>query len=277
MSVNISLWDDLTHRNGGGGRAAREMSGLTWVSAQVLSFIYFTAYSNTKATATDTGKEFVSHEVDVKLFAWLMGIESDEMGRLEQMLMSAQKVSYVETGKRRTSSEYWLSIPLVSTVSRMGSSRMWVDVRTDLLRYLRSQESPGALPVDFKPDLSSVYARSLYANLARHEHQEGCSTDWIPLDAVRAWPGKSRASVARAEDFLKRVVAPAIREINEVSDVEMQCETVSDEPDSKDISVRFAVTRKDPTVMRWDYLRIRSELFSALNANSAPALLTAAS
>ncbi|MCO4879925.1 replication initiation protein [Paraburkholderia caribensis] len=276
MLENISLWHDRSQQLAGAELSVGEMSGLTWVSAQVLSAIYFTAYSNPAAAVTDTGKDYARHEVDVTLFAWLLGVESEDGERLEQMLRGAQKVSYIETGKRGPKSEYWFSIPFVSVV-RFGGSSFGIDVRTDLLRYLRSQESPGALPLDFKPDLSSVYARALYANLAQHEHRERCSTGWIPLDVVRSWPGKSRASVARTEDFLKKVVASAIREINEVSDVQIQWETVTDEPNSKDISVRFAVRRKDTTVMRWDYLRARSDMFSALNANSASALPTAAS
>ncbi|WP_409070512.1 hypothetical protein [Burkholderia pseudomultivorans] len=84
------------------------------------------------------------------------------------------------------------------------------------------------------------------------------------MDVVRAWPGASRASTARADYFLRKVLEPAIREINERSDVEIECETAPVEPGSKDISVRFLIRRKDPTAMGWEYLRTRSRLFYTL-------------
>ncbi|WP_429356471.1 replication initiation protein [Paraburkholderia sp. 32] len=261
MSKNISPWNGHPRRVAGEKQLVWQTDGLIWVSAQVLSVIYFIAYSNTALTAAfPTGKEQDWHEVDLSFFAWLLRVDSEDLERLKRMLRVAQKVLYV--GFPMSHSTEFVAVPFVGTCA-MAGGRLGFSVNTNFLRYISSQESPGALPLEFKPDLPSTYARSLYANLSQRAHEEHASTDWIPLDVVRSWPGKSRASTARAHYFLQRIVATAIREINERSDVEIEWETASCEHGSKDISVRFAIKRKDPAALGWEYLRARAELFPA--------------
>ncbi|MEX3999688.1 replication initiation protein [Paraburkholderia sp. EG285A] len=269
MSKDISLWNAQAHRAASGMQVRQEVRNLTWVSAQVLSVIYFIAYSNLAlANVTDTGSRYASHEIDRTLFAWLMGVDSGDVDHLQRMLRNAHQVTFEETRASRAprpSSEVWMATQFVQSVGTTADeSRFRVEVWIDLLRYLRSQESPGTLPFEFQPDLSSKYARALYLNLSERERQGHGSIEWIPLDVVRAWPGASRASTARTDYFLRKVLEPAIREINERSDVEIECETAPDEPGSKDISVRFLIRRKDPTAMGWEYLRTRSQLFFTL-------------
>lgn len=264
MFGNISLWNNGPNQTAGGGQVVHEMSGLTWDSARALSVIYFTACSNPAlVVANDNVHEFVWHKVNLKLFGWLMDIETADAKHLGPMLRATQKVAYEKTvmsGKRSSPQGSWSSIPLVGTYRNAGG-QVHIQVVTGLLHYLRTQDSLTTLPFEFKPDLPSVYARSAYANLAMHLHREHWSTDWIPLDVVRLWPGRSRASIARNDNFLEKVVANAIREINERSDVEIEYETAIDEAGLKDIRIRFATKRKDASVMRWEYLQTQLELF----------------
>ncbi|MDS0796970.1 hypothetical protein NUV26_32920, partial [Burkholderia pseudomultivorans] len=162
MSIDISLWKDRPHRATSGMQVLQEVRNLTWVSAQVLSVIYFTAYSNLAlADVTDTGSHHTLHEIDRTLFAWLMGVDSGDVNHLKRMLRSAHQVTFEETRTsraRRPRSEVWMATQFVQSVGMTADeTRLCVEVWTDPLRYLRSQESPGTLPFEFQPDLSSKY------------------------------------------------------------------------------------------------------------------------
>jgi hypothetical protein len=71
-------------------------------------------------------------------------------------------------------------------------------------------------------------------------------TDWIPLDLVRAWIGKSGTSAAVFKYFKRDTLEPAVRQINELSDIDLSYETRTESPSTKKIDrLRFRMNRKD--------------------------------
>lgn len=264
MSKNISLRNNEPRETDAKGRTIFEVNGVTWDSARTLSVIYFMACSNPMlVTAHKSDHEWAWLEIDTKFFGWLLGIENADFKRVEPVLREVKRISLEQTvlsGKRSSSQESWDLIPLLGSYSG-GGNRLRIEISNDLLRYLRTQGSRATLPFEFTPDLPSVYAHSIYSNLTVHLHGEPSCTNWIPLDIVRRWPGGSRVSKAQADNFLQKVIATAIREINDRSDMEIAWEARLEPPDSPDINLQFTVKRKDPVLMEWEYLRTRSNLF----------------
>jgi hypothetical protein len=87
------------------------------------------------------------------------------------------------------------------------------------------------------------YARVMYDHLLPYA-SEGI-TDWFTLDELRAWQGTMGAKAQEFKYFKRDWLAPAVDQINEVSDLSLSYET-RNEPGSRKIGrMRFRVERKE--------------------------------
>jgi hypothetical protein len=71
-------------------------------------------------------------------------------------------------------------------------------------------------------------------------------TDWFEIDVIRNWPGKAGSSATVFKYFKRDSLEPAVKQINEVSDIELSYETRTESPKSKKIDrIRFRLSRKE--------------------------------
>jgi hypothetical protein len=74
----------------------------------------------------------------------------------------------------------------------------------------------------------------------------GGVTEWLPLEVVRNLPGKSWANNAEFKYFKRDYLEPAVKQINEMSDIELSYETRAGTPGSrKRDQIRFRLKRKE--------------------------------
>jgi hypothetical protein len=90
-------------------------------------------------------------------------------------------------------------------------------------------------------------------------------TEWIRLEEMRSWPGKMGANAAIFKYFKRDWLEPAVREINEVSDIELTYETKTESITSKRIDrIRFLLKRKDTADAALASLADASHLYKIL-------------
>lgn len=87
------------------------------------------------------------------------------------------------------------------------------------------------------------YARVMYDHLL--PYADDGITDWFTLDELRAWQGEMGANAQVFKYFKRDWLEPAVKQINEVSDLTLSYET-RNEPGSRKIGrLRFRLERKD--------------------------------
>ncbi|WP_109476252.1 replication initiation protein [Paraburkholderia sp. C35] len=135
----------------------------------------------------------------------------------------------------------WLE--LIGRVSvRNGRIRFRVPI--ELQRLIKDPENSYWTSLLITSKFKLIYARAIYDHI-QPEVAHG-RTDWISLDLVRSLPGKSWANSAEFKYFKRDYLEPAIRQINELSDIEVSYETRASTPGSrKKDQIRFKLKRKE--------------------------------
>jgi hypothetical protein len=135
----------------------------------------------------------------------------------------------------------WLE--LIGRVSvRNGRIRFRVPV--ELQRLIKDPEHSYWSSLLITSKFKLIYARAIYDHVL--PAVPGGMTDWLPLDLVRNLPGKSWANNAEFKYFKRDYLEPAVRQINELSDIEMSYETRAGTPGlRKKDQIRFRLKRKE--------------------------------
>ncbi|MBP0589534.1 replication initiation protein [Paraburkholderia sp. LEh10] len=135
----------------------------------------------------------------------------------------------------------WLE--LIGRVSvRNGRIRFRVPI--ELQRLIKDPENSYWTSLLVTSKFKLIYARAIYDHI-QPEVPHG-RTDWISLDLVRSLPGKSWANSAEFKYFKRDYLEPAIRQINDLSDIEVSYETRASTPGSrKKDQIRFKLKRKE--------------------------------
>jgi hypothetical protein len=135
----------------------------------------------------------------------------------------------------------WLE--LIGRVSvRNGRIRFRVPV--ELQRLIKDPENSYWTSLLVTSRFTLIYARGIYDHVL--PSVPSGVTEWLPLDVVRNLPGKSWANNAEFKYFKRDYLEPAVKQINELSDVELSYETRAGTPGSrKKDQIRFRLKRKD--------------------------------
>jgi hypothetical protein len=138
----------------------------------------------------------------------------------------------------------WLE--LIGRVSvRNGRIRFRVPV--ELQRLIKDPENSYWTSLLITSRFTLIYARAIYDHVL--PSVPNAVTDWLPLDLVRNLPGKSWANNAEFKYFKRDYLEPAVRQINELSDIELSYETRAGTPGSrKKDQIRFRLKRKEAAV-----------------------------
>jgi hypothetical protein len=184
------------------------------------------------------------YDVELDYFKWLMRYSSRNNAHLDQVITEAQKaliqVSDAQPGGGEK--DAFGSVQLIGRVSYQGG-RFQFRVPSELIRVIRGPGKSHWLSLRVTSLFSLSYARVMYDHLMPYA-DEGV-TDWFTLDELRSWQGEIGQNATVFKYFKRDWLEPAIKQVNEVSDIDVSYET-RNEPGSRKIGrLRFRISTKD--------------------------------
>jgi hypothetical protein len=187
------------------------------------------------------------YDVELNYFKWLMRYDSRNLKHLRTIADEAQnaKIRVTNTPMDRDPHEddLWVQVQLIGLVG-FHRGRIRFDVHPTLLPHIRDPRKSHWLSLRISTAFTRSLARAIYDKVL--PSVPAGRTDWIPLEVMRTWPGKMGANAAIFKYFKRDWLEPAVKEINEVSDVELSYETRTESTSSKKIDrIRFVLKRKD--------------------------------
>ena len=182
------------------------------------------------------------YEIELSLLCDLIGFEAHDKVRLMAALQGLQKTMIQWSVLDEKGRETWGSMPLLGSVfilEKEGICRYSYD--TFLREKLYNPEVYATINLDIQRQFGSKYALALYENCVRFRGTG--STGWIGLEVFRELLGCDGQE--HYEDFKRlndQVIKPAVREVNETSDIEV---TPEYKRQSRKVqSVRMKITDK---------------------------------
>jgi hypothetical protein len=183
------------------------------------------------------------YDVELDYFKWLMRYSSRNNAHLEQVITEAQRALIQATAEPDADGpKPFGSVQLIGRISYVGG-RFQFRVPPDLIGIIRGPGKSHWLSLRITSLFTLSYARVMYDHLLPYAG-EGV-TEWFTLDELRAWQGTMGAKAQEFKYFKRDWLAPAVDQINEVSDLSLSYET-RNEPGSRKIGrMRFRVERKE--------------------------------
>ncbi|KVK89397.1 replication initiation protein [Burkholderia sp. MSMB1498] len=183
------------------------------------------------------------YDVELDYFKWLMRYSSRNNAHLEQVITEAQKaLVQATTGPTPDGEKPFGSVQLIGRVS-FQSGRFQFRIPTDLISIIRGPGKSHWLSLRITSLFTLSYARVMYDHLL--PFADDGSTDWLTLDELRGWQGEMGANALVFKYFKRDWLEPAVKQINELSDITLEYET-RNEPGSRKIGrLRFRIARKD--------------------------------
>jgi plasmid replication initiation protein len=186
------------------------------------------------------------YDVELDYFKWLMRYSSRNNTHLEQVITEAQKAQkaliQATTAPDDDGEKPFGSVQLIGRISYQ-SGRFQFRVPPDLVGIIRGPGKSHWLSLRITSLFTLSYARVMYDHL--FPYADGGVTDWLTLNELRGWQGEMGANALAFKYFRRDWLEPAVKQINEVSDINLSYET-RNEPGSRKIGrLRFRITRKD--------------------------------
>ncbi|MFM0395151.1 replication initiation protein [Paraburkholderia phytofirmans] len=183
------------------------------------------------------------YDVELDYFKWLMRYSSRNNTHLEQVITEAQRALIQATASPDVDGEKpFGSVQLIGRISYSGG-RFQFRVPPDLIGIIRGPGKSHWLSLRITSLFTLSYARVMYDHLLPYADEGG--TDWLTLDELRSWQGAMGAKAQEFKYFKRDWLAPAVEQINEVSDLTLSYET-RNEPGSRKIGrLRFRIERKE--------------------------------
>ncbi|EUC20935.1 replication initiation protein [Paraburkholderia hospita] len=206
------------------------------------------------------------YDVELNYFKWLMRYDSRNLKHLRTIAEEAQdaKIQVTDTPLDRDPNEndLWVSVQLMGMVG-FHRGRIRFDVHPRLVPHIRDPKKSHWLSLRISTAFTRSLARAIYDQVL--PSVPNGRTEWIRLEDMRNWPGKMGANAAIFKYFKRDWLEPAVREINEVSDIELSYETRTESSASKKIDrIRFLLKRKDTADAALASLADASHLYKIL-------------
>ncbi|WP_027803335.1 replication initiation protein [Paraburkholderia dilworthii] len=183
------------------------------------------------------------YDVELDYFKWLMRYSSRNNAHLEQVITEAQRaLIQATTAPDADGTKPFGSVQLIGRISYQGG-RFQFRVPTDLVGIIRGPGKSHWLSLRITSLFTLSYARVMYDHLL--PYADDGTTDWFELEELRSWQGAMGAKAHEFKYFKRDWLAPAVDQINEVSDLKISYET-RNEPGSRKIGrLRFRIERKE--------------------------------
>ncbi|WP_349606745.1 MULTISPECIES: replication initiation protein [Cupriavidus] len=206
------------------------------------------------------------YDVELNYFKWLMRYDSRNLKHLRTIADEAQnaKVRVTNTPSDREPEEQdiWVQVQLIGMVA-LHRGRVRFDVHHSLIPHIRDPRKSHWLSLRISTSFTRSLARAIYDKVL--PSVPNARTDWIKLDEMRTWPGKMGANATIFKYFKRDWLEPAVREINEISDIDLSYETKTESTSSKKVDrIRFLLKRKDTADAVMASLSDASQLYKIL-------------
>lgn len=183
------------------------------------------------------------YDVELDYFKWLMRYSSRNNTHLEQVITEAQRALIQATAEPDADGmKPFGSVQLIGRVSYVGG-RFQFRVPPDLIGIIRGPGKSHWLSLRITSLFTLSYARVMYDRLLPYA-DEGI-TDWFDLDELRSWQGAIGAKAQEFKYFKRDWLAPAVDQINDISDVTISFETRNETGSRKIGRLRFRIARKE--------------------------------
>lgn len=206
------------------------------------------------------------YDVELNYFKWLMRYDSRNLKHLRTIADEAQsaKIRVTNTPSNREPDEQdiWVQVQLIGMVA-LHRGRVRFDVHHSLIPHIRDPRKSHWLSLRISTSFTRSLARAIYDKVL--PSVPNARTDWIKLDEMRTWPGKMGANATIFKYFKRDWLEPAVREINEISDIDLSYETKTESTSSKKVDrIRFLLNRKDTADAVMASLSDASQLYKIL-------------
>lgn len=183
-----------------------------------------------------------THVVDLNFFKWLMCYTSHNRNHLRSVLREGQKaaiqVSVIDP--EDPESENWVSVQLLGSVG-ISKSKVFFEVDEKLQREIANPANSHFLSLRFV--FKSVHAKIIYDRLQPYI-ADGV-TPWFDLATLRMWLNCTGKTYDEFKYFKRSVLELAVKQVNEISNLNVEYETQTT-PGSKKIGkLRFRVTVRE--------------------------------
>ncbi|MGY6126718.1 replication initiation protein (plasmid) [Paraburkholderia strydomiana] len=183
------------------------------------------------------------YDVELDYFKWLMRYSSRNNAHLEQVITEAQRALIQATTTPDVDGDKpFGSVQLIGRISYQGG-RFQFRVPPDLIGIIRGPGKSHWLSLRITSLFTLSYARVMYDHLL--PYADDGVTDWFDLAELRSWQGTMGAKAQEFKYFKRDWLAPAVEQINEVSDLKISFETRNESGSRKIGRLRFRLERKD--------------------------------
>lgn len=206
------------------------------------------------------------YDVELNYFKWLMRYDSRNLKHLRTIADEAQnakiRVTNTPSDREPAENDIWVQVQLIGMVA-LHRGRVRFDVHHSLIPHIRDPRKSHWLSLRISTSFTRSLARAIYDKVL--PSVPNARTDWIKLDEMRTWPGKMGANATIFKYFKRDWLEPAVREINEISDIDLSYETKTESTSSKKVDrIRFLLKRKDTADAVMASLADASQLYKIL-------------
>lgn len=244
--------------------AIRSYSEMSLLGRKIANVLLYNAYPNLTAQSI--------HTISISQLLNLLSLKTHDYQKLKhsiKQLMSTiiewdvskkEKITInIEDDKLFNSKENWKACTLLSSVQINGTIIKYE--YSEVLRELFYQPSfYSKISLCIQSKFRSAYAISLYENCLSYLN---CgTTGWLDIVAFRKIMGVHSSQYQIFRDLNRRVLQPAIKEVNKVSNIEVTCET---KKIARVVSyIKLCISHKKVDVEKEIYHQNSSDLFEKL-------------
>ena len=211
-------------------------NNLPLLGRRLVNAFYFIAHRD--------AMEVEQHSAPLDYFKWLAGYDSTNHKYLKETIRNVQRTLIdiqIDNEDSDTAKEDWASIPYINEIFFTGG-KVYFSVPKSLRKQLQQPKSFTYLSLRISNAFTSEYAHNLYERCSAY-HFQG-TTPWWSIQEFRQVTNTTELSSYDEFKTLKRkVIQPAIEQINDLSDICIELETRSI-PGSKKIGwLRFVIDK----------------------------------
>lgn len=214
--------------------AIHSSNNLTLVQRKLINVLLFNAYH-------ELPKKSV-FSIGSKQLCELIGYNSNDYGLLKRSLLGLIKTTIewnVIEFSDAASSEKWAASSILAA-AKLENGTCTYEYSSVMRELLHHPEIYGKIHIETQAKFNSTYGLALYENCVRY--QDLPQTPWFQIETFRKLMGVVDDKYPHFRDFKRRVIEPAVKEVNRYSDIDVAAELKR--MSRKVIAIRFKLSKE---------------------------------
>lgn len=193
--------------------------GAIHIDSRRLSLLNRKIYNCLLFNAYPTMLEREEHAIPIQYLSELAGYDSHDLDHLKTSV-KAMMNTVIEWNVLNDGKEEWGAAVLLGGVDFVNGLCIY-SIPPNLKRKLHNPKIYDLIRIGVSSLFGSKYSLSMYENC--HRYLRVGSTGWIDIDTLRRLLGVDTTNklYSTFAEFNRRIIKPAIKEVNEVSDIEI--------------------------------------------------------